>query len=368
MATKSIIRSLCRAGGLSMAFFIPLLAVSCQKEDRNAERKDKIEVYLSLDKEPLDVQKEHVLIGARGGDCRFYIRANVDFIPIWQDGETTPWAKVVRCEKTADNLYELDLKVNKRYSYAYYTRRTGMLLLSSSGNDFGTFLTVNQGMVARLSSNFSWLKYGSSDPRKMDGTPIGQWSNTLKDYGYTSSVPEGEETYCYGKNGYIMLGDSDGHGADFITPYVETFRTDSLLVLSFRAVAFTSPEGIKDDNKLTVQILGGGVFSDNLKEEKTEMTIEVPYYDMTDEEFPLSMWKGTDFMLFIQSTDRNPLTSDTQIRFIAGELGQLPVCNRIFLDNLYIRVPGNEDEFHQYYSENVGSGPDRILGIDEEKE
>lgn len=369
MSTKSIIRSLCHAGGFSIAVFIPLLVSSCLKEDRNAERKDKIEVCLTPDGEPLDVRLDHVFIGAKGGSCTFYVKSDVDFTPEWQDAENTPWASITRFEKSADGLYLIELDVKKRYSYAYYTIRSGMLLLSSPDNDLGTFVTVDQGMTARLSNNFSWLKYGSSDPRKMDGTPIAQWSNTLKDYGYTSTVPNGaEQARCFGKNGYLMLGDAEGHGADFITPYVESFRTDSLLMLTFRAVAFTSLDGIKDDNKLTVQILGGGVFSDNPQEEKTEMTIEVPYYDMADEEFSLSMWKGTDYMLFIESTDRHPLTSDTQIRFMAGNMGMNPKSTRIFLDNIYIRMTRNEEEFHQYFSENSGSGPDMILGVESNEE
>ena len=254
--------------------------------------------------------------------------------------------------------------VNKSDSSAYYTLRSGTLTLSSPENYYGTYITVDQGMTARLSNNFSWLKYGSSDPRKMDGTLISQWSSTLQAYGYKSTVIDGEENaYCYGKNGYIMLGDGDGHGADFITPYVESFRSDSLLVLSFRAVAYTSLYGIRDADKLSLQVQGGGVICGKGSSQTTEISFDVPYYDLEDETFPDSMWQGTSYLVFIQSTDASPLTSDTQMRFLAGSLSKGATSNRLFIDNIYIYAPSGDEEFQLYFDENSGSGPDVILGL-----
>lgn len=350
-----------------IAIAASLTAVSsCSDDDSNKERSEKIEVYLTpdySDEEPVT----EATVNVEGGDVSFYVKSNVEFTPTWQDSETSPWAKIKSCTQTGDGLYEVVLHTARRYKTAYYTRRQGTLLLSSPELDYGVFVTVNQGFVAELSNNFSWLKYGSSDPRKLDGTLISQWSSSLKNYGYTSTVINGEsEAWCYGKNGYIMLGDDKGHGADIITPYVESFRTDSLLILSFKAVAYTSVEGVKDANKLTVSITGGGVITDQASSEGTTLSFDVPYYDMTDEEFPNSMWNGTDYLIFIQSTPLHPITSNTQIRFIAGDMSSAGSPNRIFLDNIYIRKPADQEEFDNYFKLNSGSGTDVILGKETE--
>ena len=215
-------------------------------------------------------------------------------------------------------------------------------------------------------------RLGKTDPRFTDGeTPIDNWTTAQKNLGFTSTTIEGEEVaHCYGKNGYLKLGDDKGHGADLISPYTNTLRSDSLLMVSFRAVAFTDyMTGARDDNKITVEVLGGGVIRDFAQSEKTTIDLEAGYYDISSEEFPEDMWEGHDFLVFVAGTKANPITANTRVRIICGSLTQnSAVNNRIYLDNFYIRRLQKVEE--DYFAENNGSGKDIILGapFDEEEQ
>lgn len=339
----------------------PAMCVSCDDSDANQDRKEYIDVY----SEPDGEESATVFpVGVQGGTATFYIRSNVEFTAKWQDNLTSPWIKIKNLEEIEPGLSKIELEVSKLSSIAYYTRRSGTLMLSAPELNYGKFITLNQGFTARVSCNFSWLKYGSADPRKDDGTLIGAWSQSQKDYGYTSTViPGQDDAWCYGKNGFIMLGNKEGYGADFISPYTGDLRSDSLLVVTFKAVAYTSLDGVKDNNRLSFEVLDGGVIRDFAEEGGTRMEFEVPYYNMADENFPASMWDcGSEYMVFIASTPSNPISGDTRIRLTAGSLSSTPesVCNRIFIDNIYIRrfTPDDEDLFEA----NGGSGKDIILG------
>ncbi|MFR9261471.1 MAG: hypothetical protein ACLVL2_11855 [Bacteroides cellulosilyticus] len=49
---------------------------------------------------------------------------------------------------------------------------------------------------------------------------IGDWTEAQKEYQWSSTIAKEEDkAYCYGKFGFIRLGDQ-GHGADLITPYI----------------------------------------------------------------------------------------------------------------------------------------------------
>ena len=135
-----------------------------------------------------------------------------------------------------------------------------------------------------------------------------------------------------------------------------------MLMVSFRAVAYTDYyTGIKDDNKIRVEVLDGGVIADFADSEKTSIDLETAYYDPKSDEFPENMWEGSDFLIFVVSTKANPITVNTRIRITCGSLTQPSATNsRIFLDNFYIRrleVAGQD-----YFAQNNGSGKDIILG------
>lgn len=342
-----------------------MAAASCRKDaDPNADRTDYIDVYASPeDEEPLNAGS----VSVQGGTSVVYVRTNLDLKVQWQDDGTSPWVKVAGYENVSGDLYKVTLDVSPRYSYPYYTRRTGTLMLSSPGNNFGKFLPVHQGIVARIASDMSWSKYGSNNPLKLDGAIAGTWNQTDKNRHWDTTVLPGQtEAYLYGKNGYLQLGDDAGHGADLYTPFMDASLAvkDSLYVLSFRAVAFNDKKGNKDNNKLTVEIVGGGALRDDPS--KTRFEVEVPYFDPLADNLAESMWDNAYFLVGYIRTETNPFTPDTRIRFSVGnQNGGTGTPGRIFIDNIYIRhftldpVKNVFDE--DLWTLNGGSGADKIL-------
>lgn len=338
---------------------------SCETHS-NSDRNESIKVYADpIAKEPIDAG----IVGVKGGLAKLYVDANIDFVATWEDDAATPWAKVVDYSSTdpQTGLRMITLKANRRSTTSsYYTRRTGMLILAASDGElnYNRIIPIHQGSTARVSNDFATLKYGKTDPRFTDGeTPIDNWTTAQKNLGFTSTTIEGEEVaHCYGKNGYLKLGDDKGHGADLISPYTNTLRSDSMLMVSFRAVAYTDfYTGAKDDNKIKVEVLDGGVIADFADTGKTSIELEAAYYDPRSDEFPENMWEGSDLLVFVVGTQLNPITVNTRIRISCGSFTQTsPVNNRIFLDNFYIRRLEADEE--NYFTENNGSGKDIILG------
>ena len=365
---KSLAGTLLGAGLIAAA---PMVVSSCVHNDPNAERSEFIDVYANLDQEEPATTYS---VGVEGGEFRLYVKSNVEFSAQWQDDASTPWATVESVTKEDDNTSVVKLNVSPRSTYAYYTMRTGTLMLMAPELSLGTYVTINQGLYARLSSDFAWSKYGTADPRKDDGTPFSEWSQTNIGRGWTSTKIEGTKgPFFYGKNGYVLLGDDKGHGADLYTPFVNDLISDSLLVVTFRAVAYTDLEGNKDANKLSVEVVGGGVLRDGFDsgERKTKMDIELPYYDMQDEKFPSSMWKGTDFMIGVISAPNSPITGNTRIHFVAGDMsGAEGTPNRVYMDNIYIRriAVSKTYEDVDLWKTNGSSGLDKVLGNKEESE
>lgn len=368
--TESLARLLRGAIGIAC---LAAACVSCETHS-NSDRSESIAVYADpIEKKPVDA----VYVGVQGGQAEIYAEANVDFVASWEDDADMPWAAVLD-DTAVDPLTGcriVTLDVQRRVETGcYYTRRTGMLILAATDGtlNYNRIVPVYQGSTARVSNDFSSMKYGKTDPRFTDDeTPIDDWTTAQKDYGFSSTTIDGEEhAHCYGKNGYLKLGDDEGHGADLISPYTNTLRSDSLLMVSFRAVAFTDyMTGARDDNKITVEVLGGGVIRDFAQSEKTTIDLEAGYYDISSEEFPEDMWEGHDFLVFVAGTKANPITANTRVRIICGSLTQnSAVNNRIYLDNFYIRRLQKVEE--DYFAENNGSGKDIILGapFDEEEQ
>ena len=362
--TESFIRFSRRLTGLALLVAAAGIA-SCETHS-NSERNESIAVYAEpTGGEPIDA----AYVDVRGGLARIYVDSNVDFTASWQDDATTPWVTLLPdySVESQSGRRVVTLNVQRRSkTSSYYTRRTGMLILAAAdgGLNYNRIIPVHQGSTARVSNDFSSMKYGKEDPRFTDGeTSIDNWTTAQKNYGFSSTKIEGETvTHCYGKNGYLKLGDDKGHGADLISPYTNTLRSDSMLMVSFRAVAYTDYyTGTKDDNKIRVEVLDGGVIADFADSEKTSIDLETVYYDPKSDEFPENMWEGSDFLIFVVSTKANPITVNTRIRITCGSLAQPSAANsRIFLDNFYIRRL--EADGQDYFTENNGSGRDVILG------
>lgn len=325
------------------------MVFSCGKDQGEVLRKEYIDFYKSVDDE---AASKVVSVTVMGGTASFTVRSNVEFTASWQDDLKSPWAAVESLEKKGDDLYELTLSFRPRSSGAYYTRRTGTLLLSAPSEQLGSFITVHQGLTTPVASDFSWSKYGTSDPRKLDGTVYSQWINNDKNRGWVTADDEA----VYGKNGFLMLGDETGKGGSICSPFYEGIRKDSLAAVSFRAVAFTDKDGNKDGNKFTVEIIDGGVFRDN---GSTKMELEAPYADITASDYPANFWNGADFLVGIVSSDQNPFTGNTRIRISASGSG---TPNRVFIDNFYIRTIDMKNGDEDIWTSNGGSGKDNLLG------
>ena len=197
----------------------------------------------------------------------------------------------------------------------------------------GTFVTIRQGFSARHSNTWSWLKYGNEDPTVEGGTRlISQWNATQKEYGYTSTVIEGqEEAYCYGRNHLVQLGSSDGYGADLISPYVESIASDSLVVVAFKAFAYTDASGVTDNGKVTLEILGGAVFNDI---QGSTVTFNVGTYSSTNAVEDIE--KAKTYYYFVKTPSGKYMPSGTKFRIVAGDMGKMAKPNRIIIDNFYI--------------------------------
>lgn len=357
--------SLSRGGVYLALFLMTAYLASCEKPV-NSVRDESIVAYTDpAAEEPA----EAAYVSVKGGIEKIYVDANIGFSAIWEDGESEPWARVIDDSGTdpATGYRVVTLEVDRRTETGcYYTRRTGMLILAASDPslNYSCILPVHQGAVARVSNDFSFLRYGKTDPRFTDDeVSIDDWTTAQLNYGFTSSSADGEETPCYGKNGYLKIGDDNGRGGDLISPYTNTLRGDSLLMVTFRAAAYTDYyTGVRDDNRIRVEVLDGGVIADFAESGQTFIDLEAAYYDFSDEEFPETMWDGSDFIVFVAGTGLNPVTADTRIRISCGaQASQSGGNSRIFIDNFYIRAL-EEEEKDFYFSENGGSGNDIVLG------
>lgn len=349
---RNPVRHLCAAALFAGA----MLAVSCSGDDPNAERGDFIRVYIDPDGEPLD----GIYFDVEGEEAaKVYVRSNVDYEVFWQDGASSPWGEVLGLDKNVEpGLDRIRIKIDRRENYCYYTRREGMLMLSSPGRDFGKFVRVYQGAVARVSQAFAWLTYGSTDPLVSDGErAYSGWTDAQKNYGWTTSAPSS----VFGRNGYVKLGDAQGNGADLITPFVNDLRGDSLLMVSFRAVAYTDETG-SDGGKLTVNILDGGVFIDT---GLTTRRITLGTYTVENEAVSGSMWDDSNYLLFVAKTDANPISGNTRIQFVAEDVSG-PANNRIFMDNIYVYTLNELND--GMIEQNRGTDKDIILGAMENED
>lgn len=350
IGARACMRRLCTGAALLGAV---TLSVACDDDNPNAERGESIRVYTAPDEEPINAG---IYVDVRGGEFTLFVDANVEYDTFWQDGETEPWARILeRRQSTYPGLDEIVMEFKPRQTYSYYTRRTGTLSFSSPENKLGMFVTVYQGAVARISQYFPGFSYGSTNPLISDGEKAyKEWTAVQKGYNWTTTTP----LYCFGKNGYIKLGDHLGHGGDLITPYVNELRSDSILMVSFRAVTYSDENNVRDNNSLTVNILGGGVFHDT---GFTTREIKAGTYVVDNGAPAESMWKHSNYLLFISKTEKNPITANTQIQFVAGDTKAVGVENsRIFLDNIYVYTLNELND--TMIEVNKGTDNDVILG------
>ena len=247
--------------------------------------------------------------------------------------------KVGRNESTGEDEWHLEWEAQTKE----YKRRIATVSITSPGVDYGKFINIRQGFTTRLGEDFEWLKYGSSTASPNVTTNeklIGDWTEAQKEYNWSSTIgKEASKAYCYGKFGFIRLGDDQGHGADLITPYITDIVRDSVLLVSFDAVAYVADDGAKDNNKLTINILNGGEFADT---HTTTKTIDLNYYDPLDEDILHTMWSKGRHDFYVVSPPERPITANTKIQITGGDYILTTGNNRVFEDNFYVYGLDNE--------------------------
>ncbi len=342
---------------------LQLLLLSCENDGGDALRKERIEVYLSKDDEKPVTQ---LSVPSVGGEVELYVKSNVDFSAYWQDSKTDPWITIEEVTEDEGGWKTIRLNVAAISKTCYYTRRSGVLALNVPDKYLGAFITIDQGITARLSSDFSWLKYGSSNPLSDAGeTHISKWTGTSLVWTSTE-YDENVQTACYGKYGWLYIGDTEGTKADLVTPYTNDIQKDSLLMVSFRAIGYASEDGTPDVAKLRVEVLDGGVIQDYAKEGRTYIDFDLDNFSVEDpDSVSVRMWnvESCAYNVFIVTTKDKPLSSDTRIRFLTPDANGHP--NRIALDNIYIRryEIGKKVQDEDMYAANGGSGRDRIIAL-----
>ena len=343
---------------LLIAIGIAAVVLSCSKEQTGQTREDKLSFHAQADcsDEPMKEAAVSVLAGTR----TLYLKSSFDkeIDLFWQDAATYPWAKIEEFEPTGTKgVYRITLSYPDRYPGVWYARRVGTLSAVVPGEDFGVFLPVRQGATDRIVEDFSAWTYGSADPwSDISDTPLDNWTTALKDRGF-SSEPVGSDTLgrCYGRVGYIRLGDKEAHRGSVLTPRNDSFRFDTLLMVSFRAAAFKEKVGSKDDNHFRVEVTGGGFIRDYAETEQTWIDLEAPYIQNKEDFFGSDSW----FLVFIADSDSNQMTATTRIKITSGT-DTSEGCSRLFLDDISITrlVPDVDEDF---YTENEGSGKDKIM-------
>lgn len=241
--------------------------------------------------------------------------------------------KVGRNEATGEDEWHLAWEAQTKD----YKRRIATVSITSPEADYGRFINIRQGFTTRLSEDFEWLKYGSSTASPNVTTNeklIDDWTETQKEYQWSSTIAKEEDkAYCYGKFGFIRLGDDQGHGADLITPYITDIVRDSVLLVSFDAVAYTEEDGTKDNNKLVINILNGGEFADT---HTTTKTIDLDYYNPLDPDVLTTMWNKGRHNFYVVSPPERPVTANTKFQIIGGDYTLTTGNNRVFVDNFYV--------------------------------
>lgn len=307
-----------------------LIFGSCD-DDKDYSRKEFLIVSESIEKEAT----QGVYCKIEGGKDTLYVFSNVEYEFFFQTSDKDEeWIKVLSSDYLSDlSATRLILEINPRGDDLL--KRTGVLSFSSEENYLGQFVAFNQGFAHRLHDDFTWLKYGTNSPFDTSKeTLMKDWSDAQKEYGWQSDIIEGlDNALCYGKNGYLKLGD-EFNGANLISPYTNGVITDTVLLLTFNAVAFISEEGIKDNNKLTVDILDGGLFTDGTN----TCNIDLNYYDYADRNLASNMWNNTEYRMYIVNTKKSPFTGDTRVQFKTDEDIAVAGRNRIFIDNVTLFI------------------------------
>ncbi len=317
MMTLNRLHLLLCAAGLTMC-------IGCGKE--SSLRSENI--FIISQEDPQN-EMEVLDIHYNGEKGSIYIKSNVDYtVSFQQDVHNHDKDWVTFGEKRHDAAKDCDvIDFKAKPMTGSLKRLSGVLNLSCPNTSYGRFLVVRQGYVARYGTDFNFLKFGNKDPLVPGNERAFEfWYDDQKEGNpFSTTVIEGQaHSHFYGRNGYVQLGNDQGYGADMTIPYVKDVRRDSAIVVSFNALVM--PE---DNDEVTLEILGGGVFDGT---EDTKTTFKASQFNNESE----SIWDGSLKSWVISSLDLNPITPDTRIKITAGKLEKMEKNNRILIDNINV--------------------------------
>ena len=300
------------------------LCIGCSKEDPLRSES----IFIISEEDP-EEEMEVLDIHYKGEKGSIYVRANVDYTVTFQQdvhNYDKDWVKFG--EKRYDAAKDCDvIDFEAKPMEKSLKRLSGVLNLSCPGESYGKFLVIRQGYVARYGTDFNFLKYGSKDPLVPGNERAFEfWHDDQKEQNpfETTVIPGQPNSHLYGRNGYIQLGNDQGYGADVTIPYVKNIRRDSAIVVSLNALAMPG-----DNDEVTLEILGGGVFDGT---EQTTTTFKASQFNNESG----SIWDGSLKSWVISSLDLNPITTDTRIRLTAGKIGKMENNHRILIDNINV--------------------------------
>ena len=267
-----------------------------------------------------------------GGHVTVTTKANVD----WQcnvDADAQGWLKVDSLSSTG--ILYLTLAENNG------VERTGVLhCVSAEEPSANVDVSVVQASGSiLLQEDFSWLAYGSDITYDTDGqVRIDSWTADEQAHGWTTTpnAASKDEPLVYGCLGFVKLGKTN-YAGDLISPKLKVDGTVDVKV-TFKACAYISSGGTKDDNELYVSVVGPG-------------TVEAGNPFIIDN-YPNSSKNenGSDYDVWAPDIAERTfiikgVTGETRIKFMAGSSYDLHGVgkgkNRIFLDDITVAILEN---------------------------
>lgn len=297
---------------------------SCSKEDGKGAMVDGIMVS---ETENFEEKAGQLIWKAEGGLDTLYVASNSALQLSFETNEVNNWVKVEKVEAIAGtNKSRVVLDVSPMEKS--YKKRIGVLNINNGDAYSGVFIRLNQGYNTRIEESFAWLKFGAGSPLDLSkAVSMAQWSATQKQVGWTSP----NATSALGMNGYLLLGTAD-QGGSLYSPIFPGLEKDSLLLLTFDAIGYVSKDGVKDRDKLTVQ-LNGAEFEDG----KTSKMVTLSHYDYESALLLSNMWERGRFSFVVKKPSLAPAASTIQLQFQTGD-HQEDATNRVFIDNINLYI------------------------------
>lgn len=323
-----------RFGKVCVALCIAATLGSCEKSNDDPGFIENIRV--SADESPENVLASWELDVA-GGEDTLYVFSTSPIQASFETAEIDSWVKIQKIESVSGtNMHRLIVEVKPMTEE--FKMRSGVLNMGNETPLAGLFLSVSQGYMTRIAEDFVWLLYGTGNPMDDAGDKlINQWTTNQKQYGWKSQPIGVDESATFGKNGYVQLG-SELVGGNLLSPIIPGIEMDSVLLLTFNAVAYTTRAGDKDGNQLTLKISGlefetGG----------QEQVLTLPYYDYQSALIMTNLWKDTHYAFLIKKSAINPTASTMQLQFFNGNPAE-SAKNRVLLDNVKLYTVAQYEE------------------------